>query len=328
MAQAAYRCDDAVQEEGSWLSQLAVTVSLFGDNSETLAIMAEDAHSAGLVPNAGRALQTLVDADAGVLGDVVLVDCPSLDGSKCAALLRLDERARRSGAQLVVSTSREALDEVFACLEWSKPILLVRPSRAERLVALGEALTRMPGRRLRELDPQDRTTLLKLTQEVGRLAERLDNLSGGGDAEDDVMRVSSPSLVYDRGEGTIVPQQRHARAPLPDPRWVRQIIAQRRLRDEFLGAELFADPAWDMLLDLTAARAEHKRVSVTSLCIAAAVPATTALRWIAQMVENGLLVREEDGEDRRRVFIALSDRTAEAMARYFDRLGSGSASPV
>lgn len=77
-----------------------------------------------------------------------------------------------------------------------------------------------------------------------------------------------------------------------------------------------------MLLDLTAARAEHLRVSVTSLCIASGVPATTALRWIGQMVEAGLFERVEDKTDRRRAFIALTDRAADRMARYFAELGS------
>ncbi|MFN6933711.1 MAG: winged helix DNA-binding protein, partial [Tsuneonella sp.] len=93
------------------------------------------------------------------------------------------------------------------------------------------------------------------------------------------------------------------------------------LRADFLGGELFADPAWDILLDLTAARAEHSRVSVTSLCIASAVPPTTALRWITQMTDAGLLQRVEDETDRRRAFIELSDKAAEAMARYFHELG-------
>ncbi|MXP27457.1 hypothetical protein GRI58_01300 [Porphyrobacter algicida] len=177
-----------------------------------------------------------------------------------------------------MATSHDALDDVFACLEWSRPILLVRPSRAERLVALGEALTRMPGRRLRELDPQDRSTLLKLTQEVGRLAARLEGISSESDMEDQGERLAASSLSYRAMSHDAQNQRRHARPPLPDPRLVRQIIAQRRLRDELLGAELFADPAWDMLLDLTAARAEHKRVSASTLCIAAAVPATMALR--------------------------------------------------
>ncbi len=118
---------------------------------------------------------------------------------------------------------------------------------------------------------------------------------------------------------------RPARAPLPDPRLVRRIIRQRQLRSRFFDADLFADPAWDMLLDLTAARVEHTRVSVTSLCIASGVPPTTALRWITQMTEAGLFQRHEDDSDRRRAFIALTDKAAEAMARYFAELGRGAA---
>lgn len=107
------------------------------------------------------------------------------------------------------------------------------------------------------------------------------------------------------------------RRPLPDHNLVRQILRQRRLRAEFFGNSLFADPAWDILLDLTAARTEGKRVSVTSLCIAANVPATTALRWILQMTESGLLQRTNDDQDRRRAYVSLSDKGANLVAEYF-----------
>jgi DNA-binding MarR family transcriptional regulator len=79
---------------------------------------------------------------------------------------------------------------------------------------------------------------------------------------------------------------------------------------------------WDMLLDLTAARAEHKRVSVTSLCIASGVPPTTALRWISHMTDAGLLQRVEDDLDRRRVFVTLTDNAADGMARFFANLST------
>ena len=115
------------------------------------------------------------------------------------------------------------------------------------------------------------------------------------------------------GEASVRP----ASPPLPDPRLVRAMIAQRQARAKFFDAELFSDPAWDMLLDLTAAHAEHQRVSVTSLCIAAAVPATTALRWIKQLVETGVFQRIADSSDKRRAFIALSEKSVDAMARYF-----------
>ncbi len=60
---------------------------------------------------------------------------------------------------------------------------------------------------------------------------------------------------------------------------------------------------------------------VTSLCIAAGIPATTALRWISQMVDTELLVRIPDPHDRQRAHIALSDNTADMMARYFSEIG-------
>lgn len=116
---------------------------------------------------------------------------------------------------------------------------------------------------------------------------------------------------------------RQTREPLPDPRMVRDIIRARQMWLRFFGEDLFADPAWDMLLDLTAAKAEHRRVSITSLCIASGVPTTTALRWIKLLEQSGLVQRIEDETDRRRAFISLTDRGADAMARFFKRVGSG-----
>ena len=70
---------------------------------------------------------------------------------------------------------------------------------------------------------------------------------------------------------------------------VRAVIRARRLRARYFPEELFADPAWDMLLDLLQAEIAQLRVPVSSLCIAAAVPATTALRWLKTMVQRGHL---------------------------------------
>jgi len=97
---------------------------------------------------------------------------------------------------------------------------------------------------------------------------------------------------------------------------VRAILRLRRLRGLHFEPALFADPAWDILLDLAAARIDGRMVAVSSLCIAAAVPATTALRWISQMTEQGLLVRLPDAHDGRRVFIALADSAAAGMGAY------------
>ena len=113
-----------------------------------------------------------------------------------------------------------------------------------------------------------------------------------------------------------------------DAAYVRALIKARRRRDSYFSAQLFADSGWDILLDLFAAKLEAKKVSVSSLCIAAAVPATTALRWITAMTEDGLLVREQDPNDARRVFIGLSDDSEASLTAYFIDQQAGGSMPI
>lgn len=69
-----------------------------------------------------------------------------------------------------------------------------------------------------------------------------------------------------------------------------------------------------------ASRLEGGQVAVSSLCIAAAVPTTTALRWIKLLTDGGLLVRVPDPQDGRRCFVALADRVADVLVAYFAEL--------
>lgn len=286
-----------------------------------------DAEMAGLyVARHGASSDALADG-ACAPDDVVCFDCPQVRGAALARLAQLDQDVAQAGGQLLVVTSLDSLEDVFACVDQSDARILVDPGRAERLLALGDLMARRPRHRVRELSEGDRLTLLRVTEQVGALAERVERLGRPGlDAGGGVFRFESPGRDFqhdDEGAGGLV---RKAKPPLPDPRLVRKLIHARQSRVRFFDAALFADPAWDILLDLTAARAERKRVSVTSLCIASGVPPTTALRWIGQMVDTGLLVRVEDDIDRRRAFIELSDGAAEAMARYFAELGDDPAS--
>lgn len=102
---------------------------------------------------------------------------------------------------------------------------------------------------------------------------------------------------------------------------VRAVIRARRLRARYFQDGLFADPAWDMLLDLLQAEIAQLRVPVSSLCIAAAVPATTALRWLKSMTNQGMFVRRADPHDGRRVFVELAPETSIALRRYFAEVG-------
>lgn len=109
----------------------------------------------------------------------------------------------------------------------------------------------------------------------------------------------------------------------------RMLLDLYNVRMKFFPTGLFADPAWEMLLDLTHAKLAGKRVSVSSLCIAAHVPATTALRRIGDLVMSGLATRIRDENDGRRVFVELTDDGFIRMSRYFEAvLKSMSASEV
>jgi len=94
-----------------------------------------------------------------------------------------------------------------------------------------------------------------------------------------------------------------------------EVYRSRRRRDAAFGADadLFGEPAWDILLDLLDADAHGRRISVTSASLASSVPATTGLRMIAILEERGLVVRTDDPLDRRRSYLSLTGKGRVAM---------------
>ncbi|MBT0670867.1 MarR family transcriptional regulator [Novosphingobium profundi] len=322
---------DTVSSQGDFAyGSSRSSLSIYGDRAHLRATLREDAVAVGLDVLATGSVDDLGYEDVRPLGDIVLVDCPQVDAARTAILSRLDDRARRTGARLIVSTTVDALDSVFACMDQSDPVLLVEPSRAERVLALGQVLANFGKTRVRELSEDDRLMLLRLSEQVGQIAGQIERLGpGSGEAGDKPSPVFRFGHRVESAAGTPgAPLPAGAKPPLPSATLVRRIIRQRQARSRFFEGDLFADPAWDMLLDLTAARMEGQRVSVTSLCIASGVPPTTALRWIGQMVEAGLFVRICDDSDRRRAFIAPADDTMDAMARYFAQIELTAPAPV
>jgi len=177
---------------------------------------------------------------------------------------------------------------------------LVDPTEVERATALAISTTRQPPRLHDVVKGSATARLQQLSEEVGRVATILAALS-----EDEAAATALAGRESEENAGERI-----------DAGQVRAIIRARRLRDHFFKSDLFADPAWDMMLDLMAARIEGQKVAVSSLCIAAAVPPTTALRWIKALCDQGIFVRLADPEDGRRVFIELADPTAAALDAY------------
>jgi len=120
--------------------------------------------------------------------------------------------------------------------------------------------------------------------------------------------------------GTTLPESAGLRGEDAGRFWTRRLIDFCTARQSFFPDGLFSDPAWDMLLDLTHARLSGKRVSVSSLCIASRVPATTALRRISDLVSEGLATRVRDEADGRRVFVELTEDGFSRMTAYIENV--------
>jgi DNA-binding transcriptional ArsR family regulator len=91
------------------------------------------------------------------------------------------------------------------------------------------------------------------------------------------------------------------------------LLVARRSRGEALGPNLFADPAWDMLLALFIAAERGEALSVSRLCVAAGVAQTTALRWLEQLEQGRLVTRAADAADARRTLVTLASEAREKM---------------
>ncbi len=270
-------------------------VLLFADSARGLDRCRRAAAAAGCrVGGGGSLLQARERLRLQVSVDAVLVDIERDPGAELDSLLERFGEAADADRYGSVIAAPAALRQRFAATPLPAGVhCLFEPSGFDRLVALQAALVRQVPC-LNDVKGQGTPRLHQLSEEVARIANALASLA------DEEMSTAEDE------EGNLQ----------IDAALVRSIIRARRLRDHFFKSDLFADPAWDMLLDLYAARLEERPVAVSSLCIAAAVPPTTALRWIKSLCDQGLFVRTADPEDGRRVFIKLADGAAAGLEKY------------
>ncbi len=260
----------------------------------TTAVPIEDAVERLALQAQASAIWVEVDRDSGAPLDRLLE--------------RIDAESGRGSFPAVVSAPSAMIDPIVARIHDPEVHLLFDPTPDDRVstLAVATAWTRMKteARGFDISKEPSAARLRQLSDEVSRIAATLARLSVGPTAA-----------------AAEKPEPPTGDAPSVSLDTIRQVIRARRLRARFFDEELFADPAWDMLLDLLQAEIAQHRVPVSSLCIAAAVPATTALRWIKSMTDAGLFKRRADPHDGRRVFVELAPTASDAMRRYFGEVG-------
>lgn len=96
----------------------------------------------------------------------------------------------------------------------------------------------------------------------------------------------------------------------------KRYLHQRGLRRTAFGADVFREPAWDVMLDLYCARLLGKEVSVMDACIAAGVPNTTGLRYVGRLLASGIVAKRRDALDKRRSWLDLTDEASDRVEAW------------
>ena len=145
------------------------------------------------------------------------------------------------------------------------------------------------------------------------------------DLANELESFSQTDVSLAAAHGREQPARAHPRVNPDNLAIAETVYSSRCLRSKFLPAELFAEPAWDILLDLYQWALRKRQVSVSSLAIASNVPPTTALRYMDVLVTLGLVSRQKSAHDGRVIFIQLTPDGFAKMDAYFDELVSKSA---
>ena len=247
--------------------------------------------------------------------DLLLIEVDAPSEIMATVLRRADDQAKLHKFPLCVSANYDSLDFVTSSAAGPYTSWLCEPDLGERVAAIATHMAEGLAV-LRDVATDiDTQRLRRLADEVSRIARALSSLSS---TEPSSGRLAASAMSDVQLSFRAQPLNTNLQVPMPTAEVVRRTLRVRRMRDQFFDSSLFADPAWDMLLDLMAAELEDAQVAVSSLCIAASVPPTTALRWIKAMTDHGLFERCADPDDGRRIFIRLAEPAMNGMARYFD----------
>ncbi len=261
--------------------------------AETVGNLGYACHVASGAADALRAIAA--DSRIGII--VTDVQMPGMDGLSFLGQLSARFGFIRPIVPIVV-TGYGTLEQAVQAMRFQAVDMLAKPVSASDLAA---ALRR---------------AALRWAQQVGQLRLAAATASS-----------AKVSVVEENGRGHGEGQARAARGTPHSDETIQAIlrtnIRNRRSRKELFQFDHFADPAWDILLDLASARVAGKTVPVLSACAAAGVPTSTALRWIRLLVEQGLVRRWSDPSDRRRDLVEIQDHTMAAMLEFLDRQWEG-----
>ena len=91
----------------------------------------------------------------------------------------------------------------------------------------------------------------------------------------------------------------------------------RQIRYARFAHELCRGPAWDMLLELYVSESKHLKTQTVYLAEASGAAHATGMRWVAYLLQEGLIEQVQDPRDKRSKFVSLTDKARMALDQYF-----------
>ncbi|MDB5686570.1 MAG: hypothetical protein JWR77_1159, partial [Rhizorhabdus sp.] len=281
-----------IDDETDWIAECRFMLDSFGYAS-TSATTAEEA----LVRVADRNVTTVITD----------YNMPGCDG--ISLIQELSARAALQDRQLrfIMATGHATLDVAIGAMRASAIDFLQKPVSREDLK---RALLRVHGI---EMATPARATLVSQLAGLSSEMQRISSLIGSpGFTPASEMPGSERES---RSRGTDV-------AVRVDAAFIRRLIRTEANRRKLANGAIFGDPAWDMLLDLIAAKLEGRNVSVSSACIASGAPTTTALRLVNRLVDENVLCRVPDERDGRRDFLVINPDIEGPFMAYLGELAN------
>ncbi|BBK42038.1 hypothetical protein STVA_20580 [Allostella vacuolata] len=288
-------------------SSTSVPVLLLDDDAQILREYVDMLDSIGIqsqsATSAVRGLAVLEDhPDIGLV--VADIRMPEMDGLRFASIVRQMKRTGPS-PQFIFVTGYGEISAALAALRLEASDFLLKPvRRSDFLAAVRPAVQRVEADRA-ITSIQSLLPIVARWQATAASSQR-SALVGVPQLEEPGPVPPSPAPLPENSPDRLVEMKAR----------VIQVIQSRQARDRHFPQHLFADPAWDMLLDLTLAKLSNKEISVSSVCLAAGVPQSTALRRLQDLERSGLVRRRRDRDDRRRIFVELTEDAMQRILRY------------
>lgn len=288
----------------------AVPVLLLDDDPQILREYVDMLESIGInshtATSAVRGLAMLEDhPEVGLV--VADIRMPEMDGLRFASIVRQMKRTGPS-PQFIFVTGYGEISAALAALRLEASDFLLKPvRRSDFLAAVRRAVQRVEADRAI-------TSIQSLLPIVARW--QATSASTQRSALAGVPQLEEPGPSNPPPQAPAGPADASPDRMMDMKARVMQVIQSRQARDRHFPQHLFADPAWDMLLDLTLAKLSNKEISVSSVCLAAGVPQSTALRRLQDLERSGLIRRRRDRDDRRRIFVELTEDAMQRILRY------------